>query len=144
MLKIVYVRMGSVSLPTSIITFHTSLFILIYDLEVLSKPVASLALGNSVAGVRQLPDSHRHPERSTTPKQHWTMNRTFAPPKVRSIGARLLTRMRVKSRPTRAKNYGALFRGPGAWKFGQGATVGRGTDGINQTDHIVDTDAKPT
>ena len=27
--------------------------------------------------------------------------------------------------------------GLGAWKIGQGALVGRGTDGINQTDHSV-------
>ena len=32
---------------------------------------------------------------------------------------------------------GHCFGGPGAWKLGQGAIVGRGTDGINQTDHSV-------
>jgi len=30
---------------------------------------------------------------------------------------------------------GHCAEGPGAWKFGQGAVYGRGTDGINQTDH---------
>ena len=32
---------------------------------------------------------------------------------------------------------GHCYSGPGAWKLGQGAIVGRGTDGINQTDHSV-------
>ncbi|KAF9648960.1 tannase and feruloyl esterase [Thelephora ganbajun] len=32
---------------------------------------------------------------------------------------------------------GHCYGGPGAWKFAQGAILGRGTDGINQTDHSV-------
>ena len=32
---------------------------------------------------------------------------------------------------------GHCYGGPGAWKLGQGAIVGRGTDGINKTDHNV-------
>lgn len=32
---------------------------------------------------------------------------------------------------------GHCYGGPGAWKFAQGAIVGRGTDGINKTDHSV-------
>ena len=29
------------------------------------------------------------------------------------------------------------YGGPGVWKLGQGVIVGRGTDGINKTDHSV-------
>ena len=32
---------------------------------------------------------------------------------------------------------GHCYGGPGAWKIGQGAIVGRDTNGINQTDHNV-------
>ena len=32
---------------------------------------------------------------------------------------------------------GHCLGGPGAWKIGQGANVGRDTDGANRTDHSV-------